>query len=158
MSITVVAHHARHAERADMDARWRFRAACKGRAEVLDPPGGFVTLPQLWEARDLCRGCPVFTQCRRDADALESGNDPGGMIAGLTEADRSRLRHSARPLPRAAATCGALTCSKCQKTKTPGEFGTDPKTGLPRVTCLRCSAYLARRRAARKAAKKRENA
>lgn len=147
MTMDAVAHHARIADRIGMSDRWRMDAACYGRWEVLDPPGGFTTLPQLWEARALCGSCPVIVQCRESVQGMSAGADPGGMIAGLTWEDRSRIRHSGGW--RDPDDVAEHECVRCHVVKPREAFGTDPSSGRARLTCTACCAAGNRKRAMR---------
>lgn len=76
---------------------WRHKAACREQEpELFFPVGtGGPALVQLAEAKAVCRGCPVASQCL--AWALESGQD-AGVWGGLSEDERRALkrRRSAR--------------------------------------------------------------
>lgn len=147
MTSDAAAHHARIADEMGMSDRWRMDAACYGRWEVLDPPGGFTTLRRLWEARELCRSCPVLERCRQALLEMPTSSDPGGMIAGLTEEDRSRLRHNGAW--RDARDGGDRACVRCHAVKPREAFGTDPASGRARLTCMACCAAGNRKRSMR---------
>ncbi|MEY9948334.1 WhiB family transcriptional regulator [Kitasatospora sp. GAS1066B] len=71
------------------DPVWMTRAACAGHPE----PDTFYPLPRglrhIAEAKRVCAGCPVASECL--TDALERG-DRHGIRGGLTEAER-HLQH-----------------------------------------------------------------
>jgi hypothetical protein len=71
-----------------MSESWRTDAACAG--HVMDNPG------TEREAKALCLSCPVKPDCHRAVLALTDRQDNGGVIAGLTEAERTHQRASRR--------------------------------------------------------------
>jgi WhiB family transcriptional regulator, redox-sensing transcriptional regulator len=81
---------------------WRVSANCRNG----DPERLFVTGARQREARSICRGCPVLTQCL--AHALDERIE-FGVWGGMTERERrAMLRHrpdvtSWEPFLRAAA-------------------------------------------------------
>jgi WhiB family transcriptional regulator, redox-sensing transcriptional regulator len=66
------------------DADWTSHAACKG----TDPDELFVQGAAQNQAKLVCRGCPVRTECL--ADALDSGIE-FGVWGGMTERERRAL-------------------------------------------------------------------
>lgn len=90
---------------ADALDEWRYDARCIGRAGVLDPPldEGRGPMPQHLKDRamNLCMPCPVRAQCAAWVLSLPDRDDPGGVVAALTEIDRKTARARAR---RAATT------------------------------------------------------
>ena len=69
---------------------WPTRAACAGQPDVLEG--------DEQAAKALCDSCPVLTDCGRWVMPLRSWEDPGGVKAGLTEAQRKHFRDRARGL------------------------------------------------------------
>lgn len=72
-------------------------------------PGAPDAAERHAQARAICAGCPVRTQCRAEADTVDQRHGRHGVWAGLTEADRTppkptRIRRApAQPkLPRVA--------------------------------------------------------
>jgi DNA-binding XRE family transcriptional regulator len=99
-------------------SEWRESAACRGRAALMDPP------PPRWDddqnavdvrraALALCTTCPVLDACREWVLGLPDADDPGGVCAGMTVAERTDGReHRARV---AAAGPGTRTCPGCDR-------------------------------------------
>lgn len=87
-------------------AEWRVRGECR-----TDPDLFFqADSASVAQAKAACHRCPVLTQCEAWALSLASEIDQHGIIAGLTPAQRERLRHpdrsrrlSGRPQEGAAA-------------------------------------------------------
>jgi Transcription factor WhiB len=81
---------------------WAHRADCKNLALIVDPPGGFTTPKAELAAIQICRGCPVLTDCYAWVITLKPAWQPTGVCAGLTENARRliirkhRLRAAAR--------------------------------------------------------------
>lgn len=94
-------------------------AACKGQARVMDLPAWHANAEDVAQARAVCGGCPVFDRCRTWVMALHDADDPGGVLAGLTERERVRLR-SGEPLldgedePEGNAVLGKA-CPRCHR-------------------------------------------
>ncbi len=83
-----------------VSSRWRDRAACRGEdPELFFPVGiGGPALLQIAEAKRVCRGCPVVSECL--VTALAVGD--GGVRGGLSESEREAVsRARARDLYRA---------------------------------------------------------
>ncbi|MBX6386532.1 MAG: WhiB family transcriptional regulator [Microbispora sp.] len=59
---------------------WRDHAACQGRAHVMDPPRGDRATQAIWDAKQICAGCPVLTDCACWVLGLPANGDPGGQI------------------------------------------------------------------------------
>jgi WhiB family redox-sensing transcriptional regulator len=75
---------------------WRHRAACRTEEPELFFPIG-TTEPaqvQLAEAKSVCRGCPVVSQCL--AWAMETGQ-ASGVWGGMSEDERRLLRQDRSP-------------------------------------------------------------
>jgi WhiB family redox-sensing transcriptional regulator len=70
---------------------WRHRAACREQEPELFFPVGNSgpALVQIAEAKAVCRGCPVSSECL--SWALESGQD-AGVWGGLDEDERRALK------------------------------------------------------------------
>jgi WhiB family redox-sensing transcriptional regulator len=70
---------------------WYDRASCRDEDPELFFPIGTAgsALTQIESAKDICRRCPVMTECL--AWALSSGQD-AGIWGGLTEDERRLLR------------------------------------------------------------------
>ena len=90
MSIASKALLQRRQDAADMD--WRSYAACRGVEPDLFFPLGTVgaSLPQIEQAKQVCRTCPVSGPCLRWA--LDSGD--AGVWGGTTDEERRRHRQS----------------------------------------------------------------
>lgn len=74
---------------------WRHRAACQGEdAELFFPVGtSGPALLQIAQAKAVCRGCPVVSECL--TWALESGQD-AGVWGGMSEDERRALKRRGR--------------------------------------------------------------
>lgn len=72
---------------------WRADAACLGEDPNLFHPESMDD-ENAWEARRICRGCPVAEACLRDA--LET-NDRFGIRAGLSPKQRTNLKAGRKP-------------------------------------------------------------
>lgn len=91
---------------ADLTAPWRRSAACAGMAWLMDPPPvdpGLTHLEALVSERQLvrdaktvCMGCSVRADCLAWVSGLDQRDDPGGVIAGHTQAERDDGRRTAR--------------------------------------------------------------
>lgn len=84
---------------ADALDEWRYDARCIGRADILDPPlddRGRMSRYARERAVAVCMPCPVRAQCAAWVLALPDRNDPGGVVAALTETDRKTARARAR--------------------------------------------------------------
>lgn len=70
---------------------WRHHAACRDEDPELFFPIGNAgpALGQIEEAKQVCRRCPVNTECLRWA--LETGQE-GGVWGGTSEEERRSLR------------------------------------------------------------------
>ena len=90
MSITSRALLQRRRDAAGMD--WRSYAACRDVDPDLFFPLGTVgaSLPQIEQAKQVCRTCPVSMPCLRWA--LDNGD--AGVWGGTTDEERRRHRQS----------------------------------------------------------------
>lgn len=71
-----------------MRPAWHRRAACRGMdSAIFFPKGGRLT-----EARAICAGCPVKSQCLDAALAVDPASDLAGVFAGTTAAERAAMR------------------------------------------------------------------
>ena len=88
-------------QRDAVDKDWRDYAACRNVDPDLFFPLGTsgASLPQIEEARQVCRTCPVSAPCLRWA--LDSGE--AGVWAGTTEDERRSRRQFAHTTPVKAA-------------------------------------------------------
>lgn len=66
---------------------WQRRAACGGRAGLMDPPT--PTAATIRVGRIICWGCPVFRDCQTWMAGLTGSADPGGMLAAVTHEERT---------------------------------------------------------------------
>lgn len=69
---------------------WPTRAACAGQPGVMDG--------DEQAAKDLCATCPVIWECTRWVMPMRYTDDPGGVVAGMTYAERKAMRNRARGL------------------------------------------------------------
>lgn len=81
-----------------MDDPWEDRAACKEFPDTADRqwwfPDGDSEKKMDHGWREVCAGCPVLAQCKRYVMSLTRGQDISGNIAGMTLAERRRLRRT----------------------------------------------------------------
>lgn len=78
-------------ERRGRDECWRERAACKGKTALFFPDGK-VHVQAYDAAKQICRGCPVLTEC---TDWVLSAPPMVGYVAGMNERERRRFRRDA---------------------------------------------------------------
>lgn len=90
--------------RRDLLAEWRARARCTGLAWLMDPPRPSLDERRLEDleqaeyrqlerhAKAVCSSCPVYWPCRTWVMGLPAPDDPGGVIGGLTAAERHGVR------------------------------------------------------------------
>lgn len=125
-------HHARTAALTDPTAPWRTRAACNGKADLMDQAE--PTQAGTRRAKAVCRTCPVLADCKDWVLRLHSGLDPGGVCGGLTELQRLKVRRERDGGP-------AKTCCRCGKSRPVTEYYADPRAldGL-RSECRTCAA------------------
>jgi Transcription factor WhiB len=74
-------------------ADWWSRSACRGLSSLFDPPEPTADTEQ--QAAGICGSCPVSGDCRRWVMGLPQHLDPGGVLGGLTEEQRRRVRQVA---------------------------------------------------------------
>lgn len=106
--------HMAVAARLQVDQPWRAHAACAGRARVMDPDTYLVRAARtygwerdLWRpAKQLCQGCPVYSQCQAWALSLPAREDVTGVCGGLTEEERQTARRRRGGRKAAAARTG----------------------------------------------------
>ena len=72
---------------------WQDRAACRGPlADVFFPPSAVERkkekLAREERAKEICRECPVLSECRAYAIAIR---EPHGVWGGLSEQERRHL-------------------------------------------------------------------
>lgn len=79
-------------------APWRDHAACRGLADLMDPPRPTRTTQEIQAAKDVCWACPVMWDCRDWARSLPESLDTTAVLGGLTEPERTRFRNRARGL------------------------------------------------------------
>ena len=76
---------------------WQIRGACRGVDSTVffhpDFERGVERATRDATAKDLCRSCPVMTQCRTHALHV---NEPYGIWGGLTAQDRHEILHPNR--------------------------------------------------------------
>lgn len=129
-------YHADAAQRADPLAHWKNKAACRGLGKLFDSIGR----KDQWAARDICAACPVQLACRQWVLRLTEDDDPGGICAGMTAAERTRARTATEPAKRPNPVIGvAKVCRICKRLKQPSDFyrnGESPD-GL-RNECVPC--------------------
>ncbi|WP_188546401.1 WhiB family transcriptional regulator [Rhodococcoides trifolii] len=79
-------------------AEWRLGAACRGMdADVFYPPEnerGHARSILVAKARKICEQCPVLTECRAYALAVDERH---GVWGGLSETDRRKRRTYVTP-------------------------------------------------------------
>ncbi|TDD77717.1 WhiB family transcriptional regulator [Actinomadura rubrisoli] len=121
---------------ASVTAEWTRRAACGGRARVMDPPMRKLDAASRNRAIAVCLGCAVLDDCRTWVMTLPTKADPGGICAALTESQRAQRRKHAK------------TCTGCRLVLPGTEFHGNPREpdGLTPY-CKACSQQI--RKAAR---------
>jgi transcription factor WhiB len=67
---------------------WVLRAACRGKADVMDATGD----RDRTEALRICRGCPVLAECIDWVTGLPPEAPVHGTVAGMDPDERARLR------------------------------------------------------------------
>lgn len=72
-----------------LDAPWRQEAACKELDSNLFFPGPGASKHRIQAAKNVCRVCPVITECLDYA--LETGSH-GGIWGGMVERERQNAR------------------------------------------------------------------
>lgn len=82
---------------------WRAQAACRGTdTETFFPEGGTVEARRTREtAREVCRGCPVWEDCLREALAVE--DFPQGVRGGYDGHERHQISRGRLAWPSAPA-------------------------------------------------------
>lgn len=70
----------------DRATDWRDRAACRTDPDRMFPDNNSVGIDQ---AKEVCRSCPVWRQCLRDALAV--GDNEYGIRGGMTPGERRAL-------------------------------------------------------------------
>lgn len=127
------------AARAMPGADWWKQGRCVGRAALFDtqPGHGRKTAAEK-AAIALCVACPVIKQCTARVLGLPEAEDFGGIVAGLTEKERTKLRRKHGP---------PKECPRCHETKRRTAFSPNARNldGL-HTYCKPCEA--ARRREA----------
>jgi hypothetical protein len=126
----ILTDHNRTAQVANPRAPWRTRAACLGKAQIMDRkqrdrPNG--------EALALCRNCPVLDDCKAWVLSLPDTLDPGGICAGLNERQRMKIRPKRHP---SIAPDAPRTCAQCGWTGRTAEFPVN--SGTVRQICKTC--------------------
>lgn len=64
------------------DIHWRLEAACSDKSELFDADEN-DQYPHEYEAKQICKDCPVFVQCNRDLRT-----EPYGIVWGTTHLER----------------------------------------------------------------------
>ncbi|NAS22458.1 hypothetical protein GT755_12275 [Herbidospora sp. NEAU-GS84] len=83
------------------------------------------------EAREVCLNCTVFVACLSWARTVPEQDDPGGVLAAMTLAERQPT--------------GIRTCSVCEKTKPMAEYAwADDNRRARRAECRACVRVRAR--------------
>lgn len=72
----------------DHGDEWLQHAACKADPEAMFPDSNEISIAN---AKDTCSGCPVRTQCLRDA--LRTGDNEHGIRGGLKPRERRAIAH-----------------------------------------------------------------
>ncbi|WP_435192466.1 WhiB family transcriptional regulator [Nonomuraea sp. bgisy094] len=88
----------------DFMPRWEVDGSCVGRANLMYPRAADGGLDR---ARAICQACPVLDQCRDWVLALPPVLDPGGVVAGMTIAERELAYYDDLEGKR-CATCGEV--------------------------------------------------
>lgn len=95
MTITDLTRHA--------DPDWRNRSSCNGLGDLMFPdaeqPNRDLHDAQVTKAKQVCRGCPVATDCLNYA--LTTG-ETYGIWGGMTDHERRALKRRLNALQRAA--------------------------------------------------------
>ena len=110
---------------------WQQAAACVGQARVMDPEPGDAE--GIAAARRICAICPVRAECMEWALSLPPLEDPGGILAGLTEEQRGKATE-------------VKTCTSCGETRPLDAFGWVRRQGRAwrRSQCRDCWSLKAR--------------
>lgn len=95
------------------DEGWWSRAKCRGRDSEWDyePTKTHTPAEKLHaqQAMWICRNrCPVLDRCRKDVLAMNEGSFAGGIVAGMTPAQRKRARRDTTPKPTLAERASEL--------------------------------------------------
>lgn len=116
------------------DAEWMAKAACRGMWWLMESTED----ADVKAARDLCRSCPVWEDCRTWALSLPPRHEVAGMAGGLTEEERAKARRCVRRR-RISATEPPRSCNGCGSTKPAGEFYPRPADrGGREAQCMDC--------------------
>jgi hypothetical protein len=132
------------------DAGWMAQAACAGYWELMES----TEEKDERAAKDLCRACPVWQECRAWTLSLPVRQDVAGDAGGLTEKQRDQARRRIRRSRPPVTAEPPKTCTGCGETKPASQFYPRPKRrGGRESRCNVCSTRQAQeRRAAKKAA------
>jgi WhiB family redox-sensing transcriptional regulator len=85
-----VTHYNGSVPETEREPDWRTLAACKGAGDAMFPSN---YPPDIEDAKDYCRACPVTSDCLQWA--LETGQE-FGVWGGLSEAERRILKRRTR--------------------------------------------------------------
>jgi len=81
---------------------WQLRAACRGKDVAIffhpENERGMARSRRDENAKKICRGCPVLTECARHALAVR---EPYGVWGGMTEDEREAVYATGSPMPAA---------------------------------------------------------
>lgn len=113
---------------------WVERAACAGRARIMDPPLDERSKSLRGQALAICRACPVLYDCRAWALGLPATVTPGWVVGGLTEEEIAQWHITEGQVPE-----GYKRCTRCRQIRALAEFHFQPQ-GLTRTrsACGRC--------------------
>lgn len=101
---------------------WEGAGACIGKADVMHPSQDPAELQQ---ALDLCHRCPVLAECRDWVLSIPLHLGPGGVVAGMTPAERERVLLAHLP-PRKCGDCRQVMPLYKFSQNTPGRAARRP--------------------------------
>lgn len=105
---------------------WPGLGSCVGQPDLMYPNDSSGSLA---DARSLCRGCPVLDRCRSWVLGLPYDADPGGVIAGMTLAEREAIQQGV----------AMKVCCDCKESKPLTAFARwKPHRPSRRPHCKRC--------------------
>jgi hypothetical protein len=116
---------------------WIAQAACGGHWDLMAAPDEQTEQ----DAKNLCRGCPVRTQCLAWVLSLPPARDVDGICGGLTAEERRRTRRNTRRRvqPSDDTPDDHKPCSRCKEIKPLTEYYRDNRAADGRQSrCRTC--------------------